>query len=99
MRDGAEGVERGRSRDPPNLVRLQSPIVICVIQPLPGHDKDGAKVDADWHQDTPKKATYKKWVKLLRDSTFFPAGQAVVANVPGAPDLAAFEDRAANARP
>ena len=66
--------------------------------PLPGHDKDGARVESEWHGDTPKKATYKRWVKFLKDSSNYPAGQAVVAIVSGAPEMAAFEDRAANAR-
>ena len=66
--------------------------------PLPGHNKDGARVPSDWNSDTPKKATYKRWVKFLKNSSNYPAGQAVASNATGAPDMAAFEDRAANAR-
>jgi hypothetical protein len=66
---------------------------------LPGFDKDGDKLTRAWNDDVPKRKTYDKWVKFLKDADNYPAGEAVPANVRDAPDMAQFEDRAANARP
>ena len=66
---------------------------------LPGFDMDGDKVTRSWHADIPRRKTYAKWMEFLKDATNYPAGDAVPANVRDAPDVAQFEDRAANARP
>ena len=65
---------------------------------LPGFSKDGDKLTRAWHDDVPRRKTYAKWVEFLKDPANYPAGEAVPANVRDAPDMAQFEDRAANAR-
>ena len=67
-------------------------------KPLPGYDKDGVRTTKGWHDDVPRKRTYVKWVEFLKDTDNYPAGGAVPANVQDAPELAAFEERAINAR-
>ena len=34
--------------------------------PPSGHNKDGARILSEWRSDTPKQATYKRWVKFLK---------------------------------
>ena len=66
---------------------------------LPGWDKKGDKVPAEWSGDEPKRATYKAWVTLFLDARVFPSGQAEVSGVCSAPILDYFMERARNARP
>jgi len=66
---------------------------------LPGWDKKGDKVPAEWNGDEPKRATYKAWVTLFMDARVFPSGQAEVSGVRSAPILDYFMERARNARP
>jgi hypothetical protein len=66
---------------------------------LPGWDKKGDKVPAEWKGDEPKRATYKAWVTLFMDARAFPSGQAEVSGVRSASILDFFMERVGNARP
>ena len=66
-------------------------------KPLPGFNAAGELEADQWNGDEPKRATFKKWVRFLEDSDNFPTGDEP-ANIDGAPDMEAFQDRAAHAR-
>jgi hypothetical protein len=66
-------------------------------RPLPGFNARGELEADQWIGDEPKRATFKNWVSFLEDSGNFPTG-AEPANIDGAPDMEAFQDRAAHAR-
>ena len=66
---------------------------------LPGFDRDGVKIPGAWNGDEPRKKTFVAWVAFLANRAVYPSGGAVASGLRGAPDLAAFQERAANARP
>ena len=68
-------------------------------QALPGWDRDGAKIPGAWNGDEPRRKTFVAWVAFLTNRAVYPSGGAVGSGLRGAPDLAAFQERAANARP
>ena len=68
-------------------------------QALPVWDRNGDKIPACWNGDEPKRKTFGLWLTFFASRAVFPSGGAVGSGLRGAPDLAAFKERAANARP